>query len=195
MGVEPMDAERYLSIIENRINSINGSRWMVEALRKLERKHKTPEALRILVATMHERNSKHYTVDAWQLPRGDEFRSDEKTKTVQDIMTTKTFTAHENDSAELVMRMMQWKNIHHTPILDSESNLCGLLTWTDIEPYLDAPEGLKVSINDIMQKDLITTGPDTSKATAQDLMQEHEINCLPVVYGKKLVGIVTTNDL
>lgn len=195
MGVGPADAERYLSIMENRIRSTNGSRWMVEALRKLQSMHNTPEALRILVATMHDRNARHYTVDAWQLPRGDEYKSDKTQVTVQDIMTTRIFTAQENDSAELVMRMMQWKDIHHTPILDEASNLCGLLTWTDIEPYRDSPEELKVSISEMMQKDLITVEPDTLRSEATKLMKAHDIHCLPVVQGKKLVGIVTSNDI
>lgn len=195
MGVAPKDAERYLSIIEKRIRSINGSRWMVESLRKLQKTHKTPEALRVLLATMHERNSKRYTIDAWRLPRGNEHISKEETLKVKDIMTTRTLTAQENDSAELVMRMMQWKNIHHTPILDTESNLCGLLSWTDIEPYISEPEKLKVSIKDMMQKEVITVMPSTLKSEAVALMKTHNIHCLPVVHDNILVGIVTSNDL
>ena len=195
MGVAPKDAERYLSIIEKRTRSINGSRWIVESLRKLQKSYKTPEALRIMLATMHDRNTKHYTIDAWLLPRGNEFRSNESTKTVQDIMTTKTFTAQKDDSAELVMRMMQWKNIHHTPILDSSSHLCGILSWTDIEPHLSEPEELKKSISDMMQKELITVKPSTLKSEAVELMKSNNIHCLPVVVGKRLVGIVTSNDI
>ena len=195
MGVAPKDAERYLSIIEKRTRSINGSRWMVESLRKLQKTHKTPEALRIMLATMYQRKKKRYTVDAWLLPRGNEYSSKEEVLQVKDIMTTKTLTAQENDSAELVMRMMQWKDIHHTPILDAESNLCGVLSWTDIEPYISEPEKLKVSISDMMQKELVTVTRSTLKSEAAALMKKHDIHCLPVVHGKKLVGIVTSNDL
>ena len=195
MGVAPKDAERYLSIIEKRIRSTNGSRWIVESLRKLQKTYKTPEALRILLATMYERNVKHYTIDAWLLPRGNEHESDEENLKVQDIMTTKTLTAQENDSVELVMRMMQWKDIHHTPILDDASNLCGILSWTDIEPHTSEPEKLKVNISDMMQKDLITVPPSTLKSEAVKLMKKHDIHCLPVVHGKKLIGILTSNDL
>jgi len=195
MGVAPKDAERYLPIIKNRIRSRNGSRWIVESLRKLQKGHKTPEALRILLATMYERNARRYTIDAWLLPRGNEYMSDEKTLKVQDIMTTKTLTAQENDSVELVMRMMQWKDIHHTPILNKDSNLCGILSWTDIEPYSSDPDKLKVNISDMMQKDLITVAPSTLKSEAAALMKKHDIHCLPVVHGKRLIGIVTSNDL
>ncbi|MBT8321623.1 MAG: CBS domain-containing protein, partial [Eudoraea sp.] len=115
MGVEPRDAERYLSIIEKRIRSNNGSRWTVEAYRKLTKHHTVPDALKILVATMYERKEKKYTVDAWQLPRGDEYEVPDELRAVRDFMTTKILSAQENDSAQLVLKMMEWKNIHHTP--------------------------------------------------------------------------------
>lgn len=195
MGVAPEDAEKYLTIIENRVRSRNGSRWMIESFRKLKRSHKTPEALRILVATMHARRTKHYAVDAWQLPRGDEYRNPEARTKVQDIMTTRMFTAQESDSAELVARMMEWKNVHHAPILDHYSNLTGILSWSDIKDSVNSPEKLKETISQLMNSDLITVSPDTPKDEAEMLMKDHNIHCLPVVHNKKLIGIVTSNDL
>ncbi len=195
MGVSPRDAEQYLSIIEKRIKGNNGSRWMVEAFRKLKRNHSVPDALKILVATMHNRKEKKYTVDAWQLPRGDEFVIPSEDRVVRDFMTTKIFTAEENDSAQLVLKMMEWKNIHHAPILDNNKDLAGLLTWTDVLNYLEKPEALKKSINSIMKTDLITVTADTPITEARSLMETNKINCLPVVTGKKLIGLITSNDL
>lgn len=195
MGVAPRDAERYLSIIENRIKSFNGSRWTIEAFRKLKHSYTTPDALKILVATMYERQEKRYTVDAWQLPRGNEYIIPDEARTVRDFMTTRIFTAQENDSAELVLKMMQWKNIHHAPILNDELNLTGLLTWTDVQNYLQNPKELKKSIEELMQKELITVTADTALEQAKNIMDSYKINCLPVVHGKKLIGIITSNDL
>ncbi len=195
MGIAPRDAEHYLSIIENRIRSHNGSRWMIKAFRKLKESYKTPDALKILVATMHEREEKRYTVDVWQLPRGDEYVIPQDRLTVKDRMNTKTMTAQENDSAELVLKMMLWKNIHHAPILDHNLDLSGLLTWTDVQNYIDDPGMLKESIRSLMTKDLITVSSETPLIEAKELMAANSINCLPVVDGKKLIGIITTNDL
>jgi CBS domain-containing protein len=195
MGVEPRDAERYLSIIENRIRSNNGSQWMVKSFRKLKERHKVPDALKILVATMYERREKHYTVDIWQLPRGDEYEIPESHLKVKDRMNRKTISAQENDSAELVLKMMLWKNIHHAPILDNNLDLSGLLTWTDVQNYMDNPAKLKKSISSLMTRDLITASPETPLKEAKELMSSNNINCLPVVEGKKLIGIITTNDL
>lgn len=195
MGVSPRDAERYLSIIEKRIRSNNGSRWMVEAYRKLVKQHSIPDALKILVATMHDRKEKKYTVDAWQLPRGDEYEVPPDKRVVRDFMTTKILSAQENDSAQLVLKMMEWKNIHHTPILDNNLELAGLLSWTDVSHYLDSPEKVKKSIRSMMKTDLITVNADTPLKEAKSLMEKNNIHCLPVVNGAKLVGIITSNDI
>ncbi len=194
MGIAPRDAEHYLSIIEKRIRSWNGSRWMVEAYRKLKKDYKTADALKILVATMHDRRKRHYTVDAWLLPRGDEFEVPYENLTVRDRMNAKTISAQENDSAELVLKMMLWKNIHHTPILDNNYELSGVLTWTDVQNYLDNPEQLKENIGSVMTRDLVTVEPEMKLSEAKALMEKNDFHCLPVVIGKKLVGIITSND-
>ncbi len=194
MKIAPADAERYLSIIKNRIKSRNGSRWMIEGFRKLKRNYKTPDALKILTATIYERQERGYNIDAWQLPRGDEFIVPRDNRKVGERMNIKTITAQENDSMELVLRMMQWKNIHHVPILNSHLDLAGLLTWTDVGKYLDRPEKLEESIQNIMQRELITATPETPLEEAKTLMETNGIHCLPVIRGKKLVGIITSND-
>jgi len=90
---------------------------------------------------------------------------------------------------------MQWKNIHHVPILDIHMDLVGLLTWTDVGKYLENPKKHGQNINKIMQKKLITVMPGTPLEEAKELMQKNKINCLPVVRDKKLVGIITSKDL
>ena len=168
---------------------------MVKAYRKLVKQHSIPDALKILVATMYERKEKKYTVDAWQLPRGDEYEVPGKMRVVRDFMTTKILSAQETDSAQLVLKMMEWKNIHHTPILDNNLELAGLLTWTDVKHYSNKPEEVKTSIRSLMKTDLITVTADTPLEEAKSLMEKNNINCLPVVSGAKLVGIITSNDI
>lgn len=194
MKVTPKDVEHYLSIIENRAKSMNGARWTVQGYRKLRKTHKTPDALKILVAAMFEKQQKKYTIDVWQLPRGDEFSRAKEDKKVGDYMNTKTITAHEHDSALLVLKMMQWKNIHHLPILDDNRGLSGLLTWTDVKKHLKNTETLDKSVNKIMRKKLITANEEMPMKEAQALMEAKAINCLPVVNDKKLVGIISSKD-
>ncbi|MBT8284561.1 MAG: CBS domain-containing protein [Flavobacteriaceae bacterium] len=195
MNIEPRDAEHYLSIIERRIKSQTGSRWMINAYRKLLKENKTAEALKILVATMYERQQKRYAIDAWQLPRGDEYKIPDTEIRVGDLMNTRTITAQDIDSPDLVLKMMLWNNIHHAPILDNDLNLAGLLSWVDVEHYQNHPEERPESLKDIMKTDLITVTEDVSLSKAKKMMEENNIRCLPVVKDKKLVGIITSNDL
>ena len=195
MNIAPKDAEHYLSVIERRIQTNTGSRWMVNAFRKLTKERSVPEALKSLVATMYERQEKKYTIDAWRLPRGDEYETPEERISVGDRMSSKIITAQDIDSTELVLKMMLWRGIHHTPILDDNLDLVGLLTWTDVQKYLGDPKLSKQGIRGIMQKEVITAGPEMLLEEAKNLMITKKIGCLPVIKEKKLVGIITSNDV
>jgi len=195
MDVSPKDVERYLGIIENRAKGRNGAQWMVQSYRGLKKQFKTPEALKILNAAMYKREQKGYNVDAWELVRSDERTIKNQESTVRQRMSTKTISAQQSDSAELVLKMMLWKNIHHMPVMDLHYNLVGLVTWTDVNKYLNDPKIMRTTLRKIMKTDLITTSPDTNLKEAVNLMESNKINCLPVVRDKKLLGIITSKDI
>ncbi|MCF8238155.1 MAG: CBS domain-containing protein [Saprospiraceae bacterium] len=50
-------------------------------------------------------------------------------------------------------------------------------------------------LSTIMTTELITIGPQDTLAKAQELLSTRRIHHLPVVEGKKLVGLLTTYDL
>lgn len=195
MQVLPEDAERYLSVIENRIKTRSGARWTVESYRNLKKKYKTPDALQLLTADMYEQERKGYTIDAWELSRGKELTWDTEKRKARHLMNTHIITALENDSTDLVIKMMQWKNIHHVPILNDRQDLVGLLTWTDVERYFEEPTSKGSHIKSIMKKDLVTITEDTTLREARLLMESKGINCLPVLRNNKLLGIITSKDI
>lgn len=194
LQVDRADAERYLKVIENRIRGHNGSEWMVQTYRELRRNLNAPEALRKLTACLFDRSFKGYPVDAWQQTCRGESPSRLKHPRVGDLMSTRIVTAQEEDSAALVVEIMRWNNFHHLPILNTKNELAGLLSWTDVEEIADGPDIYHTAIRDLMRTDLITIGREAKAKEARDLMQTHNINCLPVVEGQALVGILTTND-
>lgn len=194
MKIDPEDVEKYLSIIEKRIMGNNASRWMVLSYRKLMENVKSTEAQQRLIEIMYAREQKGYTVDAWQLATSSRATSKPQGKSVRHYMSTKTITAQQHDSAALVFKMMQWKNIHHVPVMNEQSDLVGLLTWSDLEELSTHRNNMKESVIKHMKTDLITTGPDTTIGEAKKLMGDHGIHCLPVVQGKKLIGILTNRD-
>lgn len=50
-------------------------------------------------------------------------------------------------------------------------------------------------VKDIMQTKVITISPKDTAKTARELMDKHQIRHLPVVEGKKLIGVVTDRDV
>ena len=107
-------------------------------------------------------------------------------------MNTKMLLVDQNDSLELVSSIMQWKNIHHIPVINKKKELTGLLTWTDLIKLGD--KDLDLRVKDVMTTDLITITQEAPLNKAKDLMQKHKINCLPVVRKKELLGIITSSD-
>ena len=195
MKVSKADAERYLKIIENRIQSHNGAVWMVETYRELRRSHNPPVALRLLTACLFNRSFKGYPVAAWKMACSSELTYKPKKLRVGDRMSTRIITAQEEDSAALVLHMMKWTGIHHVPVLNSANELSGLISWADVVPVLGRPEIYHTGIRQLMKSKLITTSQESPLAEAKALMRENGINCLPVVEGNTLVGILTSNDL
>ena len=195
VGISPRDAEKYLTIIENRIKSHGGSQWMVKSFRNLQGKHKPYTAAQILVANMYKKQDQDYPVGSWSILKGHESLGFETNKTVKHVMSTKIFSVEKNDSLKLVLNIMKWKNIHHMPVIDKKLKLVGLLSWTDVENYIEDSNLNNISIEEIMRKDVITTTEWVSLEEAKSVMEEHKINSLPVIKNDKLIGIITSKDI
>ncbi|MBT8302946.1 MAG: CBS domain-containing protein [Deltaproteobacteria bacterium] len=194
LGILPKDAEHYLTIIENRIRSHNGSEWMVKSYRHLLQTQRPFEALQNLTAFLYEKQEKDYPVCTWSSNLGSELELFKDKLLVKHIMNSGIFSVDEKDSLELVVKMMKWKDIHHMPVINGDRKLVGLLTWTDVQSF-DPEVQKNYSVKSMMVKDLITVSQYESIENAKQLMEEKKINCLPVVKEDRLIGIVTATDL
>lgn len=89
--------------------------------------------------------------------------------------------------------MMKEYKIGGIPVVDENQKLLGIITNRDLrfEKRNDRP------VSEVMTKEnLITTAEDTSLATAEDILQEHKIEKLPVVdKDNKLIGLITYRDI
>jgi CBS domain-containing protein len=50
-------------------------------------------------------------------------------------------------------------------------------------------------LSSIMTRNVVTAGPDDSLTVARDIFMHNRVHHLPILEGRKLVGIVTTYDL
>jgi CBS-domain-containing membrane protein len=116
---------------------------------------------------------------------------------VQDCMSASPLTVREEQVIDLAASLMQWRQIRHVPVEDSEHRLVGLVTLrTLLAAASKQGEGGEsaLAVGEVMVRDVFTIGPEATMATALDLMKEHGIGCLPVVQDGVLVGLLCERD-
>lgn len=125
-------------------------------------------------------------------------------KTAGAVMTTDPVTLQLNDTLRLADDMMNLAHVRHFPVLDGEK-LVGVIDQDDLlhasmaslvrHPKENVREALgAVAIKDFM-KAATTVPRETSIYDAASMMVDRGIECLLVVEGDKLIGLVTRSDL
>jgi CBS domain-containing protein len=125
--------------------------------------------------------------------------------TVSDIMTTDVVSVEESDSLMNLLESLEALRFRHLPVTD-DNHLIGLLTERDLLritsssllPHRARQDRAllgRFHVRDVMVRDVVTVSPDTSVATAGQLLLDKRLGCLPVVNASnELVGIVTSTD-
>jgi CBS domain-containing membrane protein len=124
---------------------------------------------------------------------------------VRDLMTEEVFTLNSTDDLTALHDLMDAEHIRHIPVIDEENELVGLVTHRDLlrnalTPPADLPLSMqreilsRNSVDRIMIQDIETIEPDAPIGDAAEIMLENKYGCLPVVEGKRLVGILTEAD-
>ena len=102
-------------------------------------------------------------------------------------------TLHEDALVGDALKLMADNRIGGIPVVNARGILVGIVTNRDLR--FEKKTGRPVV--EVMTKEhIITAKPDTSMAQAEDILQEHKIEKLPVVDGTgKLVGLITYKDI
>ncbi len=194
-AVDEEDITRYLSIIELRNNRMTGSQWTVNTYRNFRQTLKRDDALKALTEVIGEQQLGDKPLHTWNVPVSPPSHYPKyNTKVAHEIMTTDVFTVGPQDHANLVRHIMQWKNIHHVPVVNASDGIVGLLSSKNLED-IDTSIESATRVEDIMQTEVITALPEMNADEAARIMMEQKIGCLPIVYNDKLVGIITRNDI
>lgn len=198
LGIDSSDVDRYCGVLEERIRSRQtGAQWLVDSLAGM--KEGSPaERLASLTGAALARQLQQEPVHTWPLAQLREILGREAHYSkVKHLMTSDLFTVNEDEVIDLVACLMDWKHIRRVPVEDNEHRLVGLVTHRSLLRLLarEHTRGVgSTSVRSVMQRDLITVGPETSSLDALLIMKEHRIGCLPVVEGGRLVGIITEWD-
>ncbi len=122
------------------------------------------------------------------------------------IMHTDLVTITPDTTLVQARDIINEKQIKHLLVVDKKEELIGIISDRDLKQSWASPATslsahelnyllVKLTVEMIMVKKIITIPPGTTIERAAQIMQENRISALPVVEDKKLVGIITTTDV
>ena len=121
---------------------------------------------------------------------------------VEEIMQTNVHTLAPTDTVGDAVRLMREKKVRHLPIINTDSEVVGIVTGHDLKNALPSclREESKSHIYDapleqIMVQDPIIGHPLDFVEEIAVTLYENRISCMPIVSNGKLAGIVTTTDV
>lgn len=121
---------------------------------------------------------------------------------VEQIMKKHVYTLSPNDTIATAVKLLEQHKIRHIPIIDEHQTIAGIISNRDIRDANSSIfrnnehiEDLEKPISTIMTTDVITGHPLDFVEEISAILYEHNISCLPITKGGKLVGIVTETDL
>jgi len=198
LGLDEADREGYLGVIEQRVRcGRTGAQWQLESLAAFGERGTRGERMAALTAAMVARARDNAPVHGWTPAKLEEAGGWARhyAKLAQ-VMTTELFTVNQDELVDVVASLMEWEHIRHVPVEDNEHRLVGLVTHRDLLRLLGRrkDDADPTPVSEVMTRDPITARPDTPTLEALRLMREHDVGCLPIVDGPKLVGIVTEHD-
>ena len=138
----------------------------------------------------------------------------------RDLMTAPVVTTTPETSLGEAARLMLDKDISRLPVLDAQGDLVGIISHSDFTPrerhlpfseesfYFVLGEWISKAnleeefsglaskqVQEVMSHPVVTLDADAPLGMVTQTMFEQHVRRLPIVSGKRLVGIVTRHDL
>lgn len=100
------------------------------------------------------------------------------------------------DTVEHVLSVMNEKKINGAPVVDEENNLIGMVVKADIYRFLIEPGRFdSYPLHLVMSKQVVVASPEEELAQAAKRLRENKIIALPIVEGRKVVGLIAIEDI
>jgi acetoin utilization protein AcuB len=125
---------------------------------------------------------------------------------VRERMSKNPYTISPETPVADALRRMREIHIRRFPVLDKGGKLVGIVSEKDLLYASPSPATTlsmhemhyllaKLSVAEVMKRDVVTTTEDTPVEDAARIMTDRKIGGLPVVREGRLVGIITESDL
>jgi IMP dehydrogenase len=111
-------------------------------------------------------------------------------KRADELIIRDVVTAAPDQTVREVDNMMEQEGVSGAPVVDDDETVLGIISGTDIRPYLEVGEYDEV--REAMTDEVITAGEDVTAREALELMYEHKIERVPIVDDDdRLIGLAT----
>lgn len=116
---------------------------------------------------------------------------------VKDCMSANVIAVSPEENAAVAARLMARHNVGALPVRARDGSLCGMVTDRDLVLRCLAleREPEKTAVSRVMTCRVKTVSPDMPLTQAADLMAKEQVRRLPVVEGRRLVGMLSLGDL
>lgn len=135
---------------------------------------------------------------------------------VKEIMTTNIKSAKADTPVRDIVEVMCFNKISGLPVVDDDNNVVGVISEKDVLKKMfpdisdvakeegmpdfekmekDYSDALMLKTGDIMTKLVASANPDMPIMKAVSIMCVQKIRRIPVVEGRKLVGIISLGDV
>ncbi|SEO77395.1 IMP dehydrogenase [Halogranum amylolyticum] len=132
---------------------------------------------------------RNMTVDEMVEEIGRIKRADELVIARDDVVT-----ASPDQTVSEVDTMMERAGVSGAPVVDDDDTVLGIISGTDIRPYLEVGES--DAVREAMTDEVITAGEDVTAREALELMYDYKIERVPIVDEEnRLVGLVTMQGI
>ncbi|MDY0190117.1 MAG: CBS domain-containing protein [Desulfuromonas sp.] len=139
----------------------------------------------------------------------------------ENIMTSDVISVQPQTELKELADLFQKYNFSSMPVIDDQGDLCGIITTTDLIDrdttlhiptvvaifdwvlYLESEKNFEDQVRrisartvaEICTTNVITCAADTPVTEIAELMVKHKIHLIPVVKGKKVLGVVARLDI
>ncbi|WP_336133501.1 IMP dehydrogenase [Natronomonas amylolytica] len=114
----------------------------------------------------------------------------EEVKRADELIIRDVVTASPDQTVREVDTMMEREGVSGAPVVDEDDTVLGIISGTDIRPYLEVGESDLV--REAMTDEVITAHEEVTPRQALELMYEHKIERVPIVdEDNHLTGLVT----
>ena len=107
------------------------------------------------------------------------------------------FTLSELDTVKTVSEKLQKHNVGAMPVLSKQNNeIIGIVSERDLARFIFQDKfNIELPVTKIMTQQIITCNLDTSVTELMEIVSHKKIRHIPIVDGKKILGIVSIGDV